>query len=173
MKNKIALTAVLALLLLSWSCENKSGSPGGNEPGAPAPGFTLDSLSDGRVVSLSDFRGKPVVLNFWATWCGPCRQEMPIFESVWKEYKDKDVVFLGIDVQDDDDNARGFLERTGITYTNLYDPSGKVSGMYGVAALPATFFIDANGKIKAKNYGSLSGSEGKEELNTYLKELTE
>ena len=123
-------------------------------------------------MSLEDFRGKGVVLNFWATWCGPCREEMPLFEETWRKYKDKDVVFLGIDVMDDKDNATKFLEAIGITYPNLYDPSGKVSGKYNVIALPATFFIDKEGKVVAKNYGSFAGKNGKKKLNLYMEEIS-
>ncbi len=123
-------------------------------------------------MSLEDFKGKGVVLNFWATWCGPCREEMPLFEEVWKKYKDKGVVFLGIDVMDDKDNASKFLETIGITYPNLYDPSGQVSTKYKVIALPATFFIDKEGNIVAKNYGAFVGRDGKKKLKLYLEEIS-
>ena len=114
-----------------------------------------------------------MVLNFWATWCGPCREEMPLFEEIWKKYKDKGVIFVGVDVMDDRENASEFLEEIGITYPNLYDPSGEVSNKYKVIALPATFFIDKEGNIVAKNYGSFVGPDGKKKLKLYLEEITD
>ncbi len=98
---------------------------------------------------------------------------MPLFEKTWREYKDKGVVFVGVDVMDDRENASEFLEEIGITYPNLYDPSGKVSNKYNIIALPVTFFIDKEGSIVAKNYGSFVGSDGKKKLKLYLEEITD
>lgn len=173
MKKLIVTTAILPFLIIFNSCKPDQERAVTDEPGEIASEFTLDSLTGNQKVSLSDLRGNGVVLNFWATWCGPCREEMPLFESAWQKYRDKNIVFLGIDVQDDRGNARKFLEKSGITYQNLYDPSGTVSGKYGVIALPATFFIDKNGNITAKNYGSFAGSEGEALLEGYLKELAQ
>ncbi len=172
MRKTFILSSFLCALLFLSSCnQGTEESTAGTDAGT-AINFTLDSLTEETEMSLEDFRGKGVVLNFWATWCGPCREEMPLFEETWRKYKDKDVVFLGIDVMDDKDNATKFLEAIGITYPNLYDPSGKVSGKYNVIALPATFFIDKEGKVVAKNYGSFAGKNGKKKLNLYMEEIS-
>ena len=138
-----------------------------------AKNFSLESLNGDGKIELEDFRGRPVVVNFWATWCGPCKEEMPLFEKMWNKYKDKDVVFLGVNVMDDKENAAEFIKKMGITYTNLHDPSGGVLSKYGVSGLPATFFIDREGKIAFKSYGPFLGKEGENKFKTYLKEIAE
>ncbi len=122
--------------------------------GLPAPDFSL-SLFDGQVVRLSDFRGKVVFLNFWASWCPPCREEAPLLEQAWRRYRDQDVVFLGVDIQDSDQAARDFLREFGITYMNGRDPSGRIAINYGVYGIPETFFIDREGRITYKHIGAL------------------
>lgn len=171
---KKLLTAIIPLLLIlsAASCENSEDNSTDAQNSDAAKNFTLKSVEGEKEISLEDYRGKPVVLNFWATWCGPCKEELPLFESTWKEYKDKGVVFLGVDVMDDKGNAAEFIETEGITYTNLHDPSGDVSSKYGVVALPATFFIDKEGNIAYKNYGPLVGEDGEKKFSLYLKELT-
>jgi DsbE subfamily thiol:disulfide oxidoreductase len=171
---KKLLTTIIPLLLIlsAASCENLEDNSTGAQNGDAARNFTLKSVEGETEISLEDYRGKPVVLNFWASWCGPCKEELPLFESTWKEYKDKGVVFLGVDVMDDKGNAAEFIETEGITYTNLHDPSGEVSSKYGVVALPATFFIDKEGNIAYKNYGPLVGEDGKNKFSLYLKEIT-
>ncbi len=122
--------------------------------GLPAPDFSL-ALFDGQVVRLSDFRGKVVFLNFWASWCPPCRDEAPLLEQAWRRYKDQDVVFLGVDIQDSDEAARSFLREFGITYMNGRDPSGRIAINYGVYGIPETFFIDRDGRITYKHIGAV------------------
>lgn len=173
MKKIITLTVLLGVFLFVISCNQSTEESSADTDSSTAESFTLDSLLENKEISLGDFKGKPVVLNFWATWCGPCREEMPLFENFWNKYKDKGVVFLGVDVMDDKDNAIEFIKSTGISYPNLYDPSGKVSSKYRVIALPATFFIDREGNIVAKNYGPFLGNDGKKKLNLYLKEISD
>ena len=119
-----------------------------------APSFVL-TLFDGRTVTLEDLRGKVVFLNFWASWCPPCRAEAKTLEAAWKEYKDKDVLFLGIDIQDTEKDARAFIEEFGITYMNGRDPTGRIAIDYGVWGIPETFFIDRQGRITYKHVGGL------------------
>ncbi len=138
-----------------------------------AKSFSLPSLNGQGDISLSDFKGKPVMLNFWASWCSPCRREMPFLENTWNDYKDKGVVFIGIDVMDDKSLAQKFVEVFDITYTIVHDPSGEVSNAYGVVALPATFFIDKEGKITKKNYGPFLGVDGEKTFMKYLKEISD
>ncbi|MBI3028649.1 MAG: TlpA family protein disulfide reductase [Candidatus Rokubacteria bacterium] len=122
--------------------------------GKPAPPFTL-TLFDGSTLRLEDLRGKVVFLNFWASWCPPCRAEARTLEAAWQKYKDREVVFLGIDIQDTEEDARTFLREFGITYPNGRDPSGKIAIDYGVWGLPETFFIDREGRITYKHVGGI------------------
>lgn len=122
--------------------------------GRPAPPFTL-TLFDGKKISLNDLRGKVVFLNFWASWCPPCRAEARDLEEAWQKYKDKKIVFLGIDIQDTEAAALAFLKEFEITYLNGRDASGKISIDYGVWGIPETFFIDPEGRITYKHVGDL------------------
>lgn len=122
----------------------------GQEPEAAAD-FEIDLFS-GEELALSDLQGKVVVLNFWATWCPPCREEMPAFESIYQEYKDRDVVFVGIAVSDLEERARDFVEGVGVTYPIGLDTSG-IAETYRVTAMPTTFFIDREGIITRKLQG--------------------
>jgi len=122
--------------------------------GKPAPGFSL-TLFDGRTVKLSDFWGKVVFLNFWASWCPPCREEAPLLEEAWKRYQNEGVVFLGVDIQDREEDARRFIQVYGITYPNGRDPKNRIAIDYGVYGIPETYFIDPSGRITAKYIGAL------------------
>jgi len=122
--------------------------------GQPAPDFSL-TLFDGRTVRLSDFRGKVVFLNFWASWCPPCRVEAPLLEQSWQRYKGQGVVFLGVDIQDTEEAARRFIQEFGITYMNGRDPKNRIAIDYGVYGIPETFFIDRDGQITYKHIGAL------------------
>ena len=133
----------------------------------PAPDFRLRGF-DGRLIALSDFRGKVVVLNFWASWCTPCKQEMPNLERVWQEFKERDVVVLGIDVLDDPDDAAAFLTALRITYPNVHDPDRSRMIAYQVTALPTTIFIDRSGRIRARFVGGYVGEAGREELRAQI-----
>lgn len=168
MKILLNVLAVLFVFLLTVSCERGEAKTAERQD---AKSFSLPSLNQKGDVALSDFKGKPVMLNFWASWCTPCRREMPFFENTWKDYRDKGVIFIGIDVMDDKSMAEKFIEAFDITYTILHDPSGEVSNSYGVIALPATFFIDKEGKIVKKNYGPFLGEEGEKTFMKYLKEI--
>jgi len=109
---------------------------------------------DGKEYSLSDFRGKKVLLNFFATWCPPCRAEIPDFERFHRE--NKDVVLIGINIQEDKATVEEFLSSMGVTYPVLLDRDGKVSAQFGIEGIPTTFLIDKNGKIVAKNVGMMT-----------------
>lgn len=173
MKHRTILSMTfLAVLFLITSCNQSTEESTAGTDSKLAKNFTLDSLTENKQLSLEDYKGKGVVLNFWATWCTPCREEMPLFEETWKKYQDKDVVFLGVDVMDDRSNAQDFLKSIGITYPNLYDPEGNVSRKYNVIALPATFFIDKEGNIVGKNYGPFLGKDGKKVLKSYLEDIS-
>ncbi len=123
--------------------------------GEMAPDFTLPDL-DGNQVSLLDLRGKIVFLNFWATWCPPCRAEMPEMEIIYQEYKDMGLAVIGIDIQESEDEVRSFIEEAGYSWTFLLDTTGKVTVMYQVSGIPTSYFIDEDGIIRAINIGAMS-----------------
>jgi len=169
----VVLSPAIILILFLISCDQGNGEPGSGSNQNSAESFSLETVDGGSKISLRDFKGKPVVLNFWATWCGPCKEELPFFERMWNKFKDKDVVFIGVDVMDDRTNASEFIKNTGLTYTNLYDQPGEVSSKYKVVALPATFFINKEGEIAIKNYGPFVGKEGEKKFKMYMKEIAE
>jgi cytochrome c biogenesis protein CcmG/thiol:disulfide interchange protein DsbE len=119
--------------------------------------FTI-TLFDGRRLSLSDFRGKAVFLNFWASWCPPCRAEAKDLEAAWQKVKDQNMVFIGVALQDTDENSRAFLKEFNVTYPNGRDDSGKIAIDYGVWGIPESFFIDPQGRITYKHVGSIRAS---------------
>lgn len=123
--------------------------------GHPAPNFSLAILHSGARqsrLSLSNFKGKPVVLNFWASWCDPCKEEAPILENAWKQMQaqGKNIVFLGIDFQDSNSDASGFLQSYGITYPIVLDADGSVATKYYILSLPDTIFINQYGTVVNK-----------------------
>ena len=152
-----AVVIVAALLgLLGWKLtrgesEVTSQLDRGGSPEAPA--FTLERLDGKGELELASLRGKAVVLNFWASWCGPCKDETPLLEEGWKRWQDKDVVFVGVDVKDFRGDAREFLARYGVTYRNVYDGKGSTVGRYGVTGFPETYFIDAAGNVRLRIAG--------------------
>jgi cytochrome c biogenesis protein CcmG, thiol:disulfide interchange protein DsbE len=139
----VALTAVAALLvLLVWRLTHQSHPP---KLGAPAPNFASKRVDKpGRLV-LGSLRGKPIVLNFWASWCEPCKGEAAMLEQASREHPN--VVFLGVDYHDVTSDARTFLEHHGVTYPTVQDGSGQIADRYGVSAVPETYFIDRHGRL--------------------------
>ena len=122
----------------------------------PAPVFTMPDLQTGAPIRLSAFRGQIVVLNVWASWCVPCRDEAPALQAAWEDYGDRGVQFLGSNYQDDRDAARAFVEEFGITYPSVFDPSGRLAASYGFFGLPSTFVIDGAGRIRFQFTGYLT-----------------
>ena len=157
------LAMVLAGILVIQGCTSSSQSitsdgqeaTTGVNVGEAAPDFTLVDL-EGNQVTLSDFRGKTVFVNFWATWCPPCRAEMPEIEAIYQEYKDKGVVVIGVDILESEDVVRQFVEQGGYNWTFVLDTSGEVAGNYKVTAIPISFFIDREGIIQAVNIGAMT-----------------
>jgi len=117
--------------------------------GKPAPAFTIKRLDQEGIVSLEQFKGRPIVINFWATWCGPCKYEQPVLDLASETYKD--VAFIGIVFEDTEDNTRRYLRETGTPYIHLYDPKSTVAVDYGVSGVPETYFINRQGIIVKKS----------------------
>jgi peroxiredoxin len=130
--------------------------------GAPAPQFTLAARS-GSNVSLAQFKGQVVMLNFWASWCGPCRQEMPLLESIYKKYNKLGFTLIGVNVEPDSNAANEWLKQTPVSFPILYDKDSRVSRMYDVAGMPSTVIIDRSGKVRVLHRGYKPGDE-----NEYL-----
>ncbi len=116
----------------------------------PVPAVTLPPLAQGPTVSLEALRGHLVIINFWASWCVPCREEAPQLEAVWQRYRDRGLIVLGIDTQDLESPAREFVSRYKISYPNVRDPDGSVSRLFGATGVPETFFVGADGRIHGK-----------------------
>lgn len=114
-----------------------------------APDFEVETF-DGETLRLSDLKGKVVVLNFWASWCPPCRWEMPFFETMWQEYREQGVVFLGIAMSDTLENVKAFAEEAGVTYPVALDTTTEIARAYEVLSLPTTYFIGKDGNIERK-----------------------
>ena len=117
--------------------------------GKPAPDFHIKRLDSDAQVSLSQFKGKPIVINFWATWCRPCAQQHPVLEWAARKYSGQ-VVFLGIVFEDSEANTKRFLSQHGFGFIQLFDPHSTVAVDYGVSGVPETYFIDLNGIIHHK-----------------------
>jgi cytochrome c biogenesis protein CcmG/thiol:disulfide interchange protein DsbE len=150
----VALACVMGLLaLLVWQLEHQQHAP---RVGAVAPAFTLHRLDGPGKVSLASLRGKPVVLNFWASWCEPCKSEAAVLERDWTSYRKRGVVFLGVDYHDLDSDARRFVSAHALTFSMLEDGSGKVTGSYGISQVPETYVLDRQGRVVAHLAGPIT-----------------
>jgi peroxiredoxin len=134
---------------------------------APAPDFTLASRA-GKPVSLTQYKGQVVMINFWATWCGPCRQEMPHLEAIHKKYSKMGFTMLGVNVEPDSKAADAWLSKQGtpVSFPILFDTDSKVSKLYSVAGMPSTVIVDRKGKVRVLHKGYKPGDE-----NEYLNSI--
>jgi peroxiredoxin len=153
MKNRIAaLLAALSVALPALA----------DPTGQPAPQFALGARG-GHDVSLAQYKGDVVMLNFWASWCGPCRQEMPLLESIYQKYHKLGFVLLGVNVEPDSNAANDWLKATPVSFPILYDKESKVSRLYDVEGMPSTVIIDRAGRVRMLHRGYKPGDE-----NEYL-----
>lgn len=136
-----------------------------------APDFALTLFAEYRggfssdTLNLADLRGKGVVLNFWASWCGPCEEEAAALEAAWRQYKDRGIVFVGVDYLDQDPAAKRYLQKFNITYPNGPDLASKISKRYAIRGVPETFFIDPQGQIVGCRWiGPLTDAELKRRI---------
>jgi thiol-disulfide isomerase/thioredoxin len=158
-KQKILALIVLLFLTHSAYADNIKG---------PAPDFTLKSRS-GENVKLSELRGEVVMINFWASWCAPCRQEMPLLETLYKKYSDLGFTLLAVNVEEDSSKADSLLRDIPVTFPVLYDNTNKVTKLYKVVAMPSTIIIDRDGNMRYLHRGYLPGYE--EEYKKQVSEL--
>jgi len=149
----VALVAAL-LALLIWKVAHGSGKT------AEPKNFTLSRVDRPGKLELASLRGKVVVLNFWASWCGPCKQEAPAIESLWKQFRSQGVVFVGVDSKDFSGDARDFMRHYKLTYPVVRDGDGALWGSYGVSGVPETRDIGRNGKYTGTQfYGATTESD--------------
>ncbi len=163
-KLKAAVIFLLAMLIAGFTIFLAIGVMGtttatsrsGKElVGKKAPSFVAPKVG-GQLVSLENYKNKPLVLNFWASWCPPCRDETPGMERIWRKYEDQGVVILGINVQDGEKEAERYISEFGVTFSNALDLDGSITVDYGVTGLPVTFFIDNDSVVTGRWVGSIS-----------------
>ena len=160
-----AFTFVLALLsLLAWGLAKAQR---GQVRTGVAPDFTLKGF-DGRTVRLSDLRGKVVIINFWASWCPPCREEAPYLEQTWRKYQDQGVIFIGVDYVDTEKEALAYIDEFHITYLNGPDIGTRISQAYNIQGVPETFYVAKNGELRGMKVGPLSPPELDEKIDELL-----
>lgn len=157
----LALGLVAAACVLPGVASADAASPtlGGS---TPAPDFTLPAVG-GKTLSLSQYKGQVVMINFWATWCGPCRQEMPLLDAMYKKYKGMGFTLIGVNVEPDSKGAEKFLAGLPVSFPVAFDAESKVSKLYNVQGMPSTVIVDRKGNARVLHKGYRPGDE-----NTYL-----
>lgn len=172
-----AVTTVLCggLLILLWSQLLTPVQSNSNQSdpllGHAAPTFTLPLLKgqNGQKLSLANFKGKPLVINFWSSTCEPCKDEMPLLETQWERMQSKGVAFLGIDVEDTTSNGLDFMQQHGVTYPSVIDSGGSTLVSYGVTYTPETIFVDRTGKVISAVRMEITSQQLQDNLNALLK----
>ncbi len=146
------LVVVLLVALLGWKVAEQEEGRGlddalerGERPAAPM--LTFETLEGGEEIRLADYRGQALVLNFWASWCEPCKEEAPLLEETWQRYRDEGLVVIGIDAQDFRTDAQRFVERYGLTYPIAFDGHGSSLGRFGNTGFPETWFVGRDGRL--------------------------
>lgn len=158
----IALIPALAFVGVLWIGLARTGQQA--ESGSAAPSFELPLLDGSGTLSDEDLRGKAVVVNFWASWCIPCREEAPLLERTWRAYRDRGVVFLGVNIKDAESDARRFVDEFDMTYPNVRDLDQGLTRQFGVKGLPETFFIDHRWTFM----GAISGTKTGDQAGTVI-----
>jgi cytochrome c biogenesis protein CcmG, thiol:disulfide interchange protein DsbE len=165
---------VLLFGLLVWRLATNEGGDlarAANRGELPeAPTFTLDRLDGAGTLSLPELRGKAVAVNFWASWCDPCKDESPFLEQVWRQNRTKGLVVLGIDANDFRGDAKRFVRRYGLTYPVAYDGPGNTIERYGVTGFPETFVVDGEGRVVEAFVGAIATDEEKTRFRTAVRE---
>ena len=176
----VSIPVLAFLAVLAWASFTSGGAPGGiavnesvtevQQERKAAPNFLLE-LPDGVTLSIEDLRGKVVMLDFWASWCQPCRDEAPVLAQVYREYRGRDVEFVGINLWDSPGDAELFLQQQGHEYPNGIDSEGKIAISYGVRGIPEKFFLTRDGLIARKFTGPMNPALLRQILDDLLSEL--
>lgn len=168
-KNSVILVILIMIIFVVLYLNEKDKSSfkegTGTKLGQFAPDFETEYL-DGSKFKFSEFSGKPVILNFWATWCVPCRTEMPLLQKVHNEGK---IIVVGVNLQEDKKTVEKFVEELNITFPIVLDKDGSIEAIYNVLLKPTTYFIDENGVILDKKFGELSDKDLNERSKKLLK----
>ncbi len=157
----VASAALLALLLtrLLAAGQAASGAPTYPLAGHPAADFTLSTWtwdgSPSQTIHLAAFKGHPIIINFWASWCDACRAEEPVLEAAWRKYQAQGMVFIGVAFEDRQQPGTDFLRQYGVTFPSGPDPTGAIAVAYGIVGVPETIFIDRHGTVVSKINGAL------------------
>ena len=170
MKNKFKIILIIiSISLISGiiflfakgltSDKSTTSKSGFTRVGQQAPNFAFESITNSEMITLSEHLGKPVVINFWASWCPPCREESELLEKTYKELIGQKIQFIGINIQDTEIEAKNYIAQYDITYPNGMDLDGRISIDYGVIGLPVTFFINKDGIINTRWVGAITKSE--------------
>jgi thiol-disulfide isomerase/thioredoxin len=162
MKIIVRLLLIFVLLLVVNGCNpstatNPKDTVTGTEIGNLAPDFQLMNM-EGQNVTLSDLRGNPVIINFWASWCGPCREEMPFLQQIYEKWNKEGVLLQTINLRENPPQIAQYMQSNGLTFPVLLDTDGSVTQDYNVIGIPTTFFIDKDGVIQAKRLGPFSST---------------
>jgi cytochrome c biogenesis protein CcmG/thiol:disulfide interchange protein DsbE len=166
----VPLAALPVLALLAYGFRVNPRDVPSPLVGRAAPPFTLTAL-DGATVALEGLRGKVVVVNFWASWCYPaCYEEAPVLEHGWTAYRARDVMVIGVNIQDQLEAARKFVTDFRLTFPNVRDEAGRASVDFGVYGVPETFFVDRQGRIRAKHVGAVTEEVFRREVERLLAE---
>jgi len=151
---------------LAWGLKKAQAGP---VDSGLAPDFSLTGF-DGRTVTLSELRGQVVIINFWASWCPPCREEAAYLEQTWRKYKDRGVVFIGVDYVDTDKEALAYIQEFDITYINGPDIGTRISQAYNIKGVPETFYVDKKGQLRGVHIGPLKAPELDQKIEELLAE---
>ena len=164
----ITFAVVLTLLgLLAWGLKKAQAGPLDN---GLAPDFSITGF-DGRTVKLSELRGQVVIINFWASWCPPCREEAAYLEETWRKYEGRGVIFIGVDWVDTEKEALAYIKEFDITYLNGPDIGTRIAEAYNIQGVPETFFVAKNGELRGVHIGPLKSPELDEKIEELLAEL--
>jgi cytochrome c biogenesis protein CcmG/thiol:disulfide interchange protein DsbE len=157
----LLVAALLPLLLLAgWGALllAPSAAPSGARVGQVAPDFALADL-DGNPLRLNDLRGRPVIVNFWASWCGPCVEEFPLLQAAASRHRADGLTLVGIVYRDNSEAARAFMARLGASWPAAMDPGEQVAESFGIYGPPETFFIDSTGVVRGRQIGQLTAAD--------------
>lgn len=164
-----ALLPFVLLVLLAASLLVRGSATSPTALGVPAPNFTLADL-DGKPIRLADLRGRPVIVNFWASWCGPCVEEFPLLREAAARHADDGLVVIGVVYRDRSEAARDFMRRNDATWAAAMDPGERVAEAYGILGPPETFFIGRDGTIVARQLGQFTAASLDEKVAAIIGE---